>query len=458
MKNVNDTMTEDLVNKWCYTNKGCGTIHYLNFNMCKDIIVNVLSKMFVKNPNLKVIIIVDSYEVRQEINNYIKDNNLSFDKITILTEKYINPKYMYIYDISIFVNINDYSDAVRGVSETCKYILFMIGNDIISTDKLNNIYKHFPAVNNNFSSEDIVKVNLSSPVEEVRIACYFDNADNEQLYKEYTDYITQCMVIFETFDNINKARVGDNEHGLSATDVRNWLANKNGWSDDLDMSIPFNKQIDECYNPNILLDKANTCYRIIRSRNNLVTDCNAKLPIILDIVKNNNDKKILIISKRGEFAAKITSYLADNGIGVGDYHDCIEPKVLLDDNGVPVLYKSGSMKGQPRIIKSKAISSLNERLFNNDDISVLSIKNSSSDELKIAVDLVIITSPICDNVDELKYRFRGVIFNTIPNIIYKVYMSDTIEETKMLSQKISKFVSITTINNNDENFDGIVCE
>lgn len=116
------------------------------------------------------------------------------------------------------------------------------------------------------------------------------------------------------------------------------------------------------------------------------------------------------------------------------------------------------MKGQPRIIKSKAISSLNERLFNNDDISVLSIKNSSSDELKIAVDLVIITSPICDNVDELKYRFRGVIFNTIPNIIYKVYMSNTIEESKMLSQKISKFVSITTINNNDENFDGIVCE
>ena len=228
------------------------------------------------------------------------------------------------------------------------------------------------------------------------------------------------------------------------------------------MTIGFNRQIDECYNPNILLDKATLCYEIIRKRSNLVTDNDVKLNAILDIVKENTGKQIMIISKRGEFAARVTAYLEENGIDCGDYHDAIEPRVLVDENGIPVLYKSGANKGKPRIVKSKAISSANERLFQQGQLRALSVKNSSSDELQIAVDVWILTSPLCDEVTTLKYRFNKVLFNGAPHIIYKVFLQGTIEETKLLQSKPNRFTTITTKTVDSDIFDenncGIICQ
>ena len=170
----------------------------------------------------------------------------------------------------------------------------------------------------------------------------------------------------------------------------------------------------------------------------------------------------MIISKRGDYAAKVTKYLEEYGVAVGDYHDCIEPKLLLDENGIPIVYKSGSSKGKPRYIKSKAISSLNERLFQEGRLKVLSVKNSSSDELRINVDMWIITSPLCDEVTALKYRFNKVMFNSTPHIIYKVFLQGTIEETKLLQSKPNRFTTIITKTVDSDIFDenncGIICQ
>ena len=80
----------------------------------------------------------------------------------------------------------------------------------------------------------------------------------------------------------------------------------------------------------------------------------------------------------------------------------------------------------------------------------------------MACDAIIITSPLCNNVDEIKYRFNGIKFNTTPNIIYRIFLQNTIEEKELLNQKPSRFTSITTkkvnIENSNENFAGIVCE
>lgn len=74
----------------------------------------------------------------------------------------------------------------------------------------------------------------------------------------------------------------------------------------------------------------------------------------------------------------------------------------------------------------------------------------------------IITSPMCDEVDALKYRFNKVVFNASPHLIYKVYIQGTIEETKLLQSKPNRFTSVTikTINAEcyDENSYGIVCQ
>lgn len=461
MKTIN-SMYNTLADKWGIDNKGHGTIHCLKPMQYTSMIIVVLKRMLAKKENLKVFICVDGYETRKAIIEALTDENINQEHITILSESYVNARYKYHYDLTIFVGLERYSLAVNCIGTTSVFHLFIITKDVVNAEHLAEIYKYYPAVNVNLNANDLNAVNLSSPVEECRVGCLLQSADKEQ-YDTYTAFITQCFNIFGDFDSIQKARIGDTKAGVSAADYRNQLAMNNGWSVELDMNIGFNRQIDECYNPNILLDKATLCYDIIRKRSNLVTDNDAKLDVILDIIKNNPNKNILVISKRGEFAARITEYLEENGIAAGDYHDTIEPKLLVDDNGVPVLYKKGSAKaGQPKIIKSKAISSANERLFQDGRLRVLSIKNSSSDELRINVDMWIITSPLCDEVSALKYRFNGVVFNSVPHHIYKVYMQGTMEEQKLLQSKPNGYTNVTTkgvaIEIFDENNCGIVCQ
>ena len=185
--------------------------------------------------------------------------------------------------------------------------------------------------------------------------CYNDKKE----YDKQTAFINNSMTVIGNIENIKRIKCGDYKLNLSAAEVRYNIAKSNGWSENLDMSIPFNKQIDEIYNPNALLERVCTIYEIMKNRRDLVTDNKNKLPVILDIINRHPDKQFVVISKRGEFAAEITKYLNNNNIKCGDYHDNIESAIAVDDNGVPILIKSGKDKGKPKIVCSQAISSSN---------------------------------------------------------------------------------------------------
>lgn len=78
----------------------------------------------------------------------------------------------------------------------------------------------------------------------------------------------------------------------------------------------------------------------------ICSDNVCKLERIVEIIKDNPDKRFLIISKRGEYAATVTKYINDKlGEICGDYHDKIEDKVLVDDNGIPVCTSLEARKG-----------------------------------------------------------------------------------------------------------------
>ena len=111
----------------------------------------------------------------------------------------------------------------------------------------------------------------------------------------------------------------------------------------------------------------------------------------------------------------------NSDIKCGDYHDCIEDAIAIDDMGIPILVKSGVNKGKPRVVGAQAQSSLNERRFNAGYINALSIKSASNIKLKIACDIVILTSSLCDNIIEVKSRFTDIVFNSVPTKTFRVY-------------------------------------
>ena len=81
---------------------------------------------------------------------------------------------------------------------------------------------------------------------------------------------------------------------------------------------------------------------------------------------------------------------------------------------------------------------------------MLSIKNSSNNKLKIACDLVILTTPYCNSIIDIKSRFTEITFNGTPTRVYKLYCSNTIEHNQLMKEKESPIIKV--INYNEEKF------
>lgn len=461
MRNIVEETYDRLINKWGSKEyKGIGTINCIPPVDYCEIISRIISLMRNKNDNIKILIVTDNWKRRTEIVDGLKNHNINIDTINILTHTYVNSRYNYSYDISIVVGVNEWNLSCNTVFNHARFKLMIITKDAIDTAKLKEIYTNIPPINDNISSSSINAMRALLPVEEHREPILFVNQDDIANYDKYTEFITQTIQVFGNLDNIKCARSGTPD-GRSAMQYITEIAEYNGWSNNMDMTNPFSEQIDKCYNPIVLSERVKTFYNIVRERTLLCSDNVCKLDRIVEIVKDNPDKKFIIISKRGEYAATITKYINDKlGEICGDYHDKIDDKVLVDSNGIPVLYKTGSQKGKPRIIKSKAISTLNLKAFNDGLLRVLSIKNSSNTELETSVDEWIITSPLCDTIDELIYRYNGINCNQSKLKVHKLYISGTIEEAALKKEKLSpNHQIIENVNSNicAQNFDDIIC-
>lgn len=466
MKNPIEESYNFIINKWGSSEyKGRGCIHCIKPLDYSVIICKIITLMRNKNPTLKVFIAVKDWAIRTKIFNRFETENIDKEGINCVTETYLKARYTYSYNICFIVGFDEITSEVYNLFVHSKFKLMILTTEIIDSVKLSRIYEKIPPINNPIDSNSLNAYRLSLPVEENQVAVDFANVEDVRLYKEYSTYITQVLQVFGDFNTISYARKGSPD-GRSSEEVLNDIARYNGWSTEMDMSNPFNKDIDECYNPIQLREKANTCYEIIRKRGLLVSDNSAKLKSIAKIIRDERDVnpnvRFIIISKRGEFAAEVTNYINEVfGEICGDYHDKIEPRVALNDNGVPITYRSGSRKNQPVIAKAQAISSRNLAFYNSGRLTALSLKNSSNSAISASFDVMIITSSLCDTIDEIRYRFNHLDNDNSKLKVYKLFMNETIEEKALEKEKASPNHIINQAKKNfifgDENNDDIIC-
>lgn len=463
MKNPIEETYSFLINKWASAEyKGRGSIHCVKPLDYSEIICRIITQMRNKNPTAKVFIAVKEWTNRVKVYDKFKEYNIDSNTINCVTEGYLNAKYTYSYDICFIIGINEVTPEVYNLFVHSKFRLMILIDDVIDAKKLSNIYEKCKPINNPIDSNSINAYRLSLPVEENQIAVDFANTEHLNVYNSYSEYITQVLQIFGDFNTIAYARKGAPD-GRSAEQVLNDIAVYNGWSSTMDMTNPFTKQIDECYNPIVLGEKAHTCYEVMRKRGILVSDNSAKLKTIAQIVRDNPNDKIIIISKRGEFAAEITNYLNEVfGEICGDYHDKVEPRIMTDDNGVPILYKKGSAKaGQPKIAHAQAIGSRNLDFYNRGRLRVLSLKNASNTAISASFSVMIITSSLCDTIDEIRYRFNHLDIDSNKLVVYKLFMNETIEEKALGKEKPSPNHTIIEAKKNfvfgSENNEDIIC-
>lgn len=431
---------ETVIDKW-RNNKGKGTIHCNKPFSYATLAVTTIGKFVAKRGDASIFIVVQSFDMRKELISEFDRLKIDHSRITCVSQNYIRTSYKYNYDLVVLIDITPFS-IIQMFCDRTKFVMNILTNTkILAPQTLSKVYIILPSINGEISVQQAKNAIICSPVEEHRIAVTI-SADDKAEYDKQSAYINNTMIVIGDIKNIDRIKHGDRQLGLSGAEVRDKIARANGWSETLDMSVPFNKEVDSAYNPTLLYEKACTVYEVMRKRRDLVTDNEAKLSHILDIIKDNPDKKFVIISKRGEFAALITKHLNANGIKCGDYHDCIEKAVAIDDDGVPILIKSGAHKGEPKIIGSQAISTANLRRYISGDIQILSTKNSSLNGLELTCDAWIITSPLCEDIRTIKGRFADLHFTTNPNIIYNLYCNGTLEATAISKIKGSAIHAI----------------
>ena len=129
-------------------------------------------------------------------------------------------------------------------------------------------------------------------------------------------------------------------------------------------------------------------------------------------------------------------------------HDKVEPIPAVDINGRPIFYKSGPRKGERRTLGADAQKTLNNKLYNLNKLRVLSTNNAPDKSLNGDIDIIIITSPQCEDIETYLYRFTNVYIPSGKLKLYSIYIKNSLEESKINSKLVSEMHSIV---NNCEN-------
>ena len=430
-------------------NKGVGTAIIPKPLDDKYMVLGVLQRIYSRSPNMNVIILTNYFNERTELIEFLtnqedeeNDNefkNLIDGKILkVFSSQFVqNAQYPLRPTFVILYHYETMDDKVVDIMKFAKFKLVVLNKLMPNVEDMRKLYYLCPLLNE-FKQNEIDQLRVSTPVEDEWIGIDIpDNSEDKKLLDYLNDYIATSINIFGSFEVIQQARTGNPQFNLSAMQICQRIAHENGWSEHLDMSISINEQIDELYSPSSLHDRASQTYEKIRLRTQLLCDYSGKLDKILEIINENSDKKILVISKRGEFASKVTEFVntMSETIICGNYHDKAEPVPAVDINGKPIFYKSGPRKGERRMMAAQMQKTLNEKLFNSGKLRVLSANNSIDKDLCIDVDVIIITSPICDSIESFMYRLSNLHINNNRLKLYSIFVNNSLELSKLESKE-----------------------
>ena len=434
-------LQEKSVYQW-RMNKGIGTfIIPAPLDVLRPLLM-ILPAMYNKSPTMETDIVVADFVDKDKVKDYllhesepihsnVYSNFITKGLIKILTVSeatdifsHLNPTLVIIY------NPKECLYCYIGLLDKAKFKLVL--SSTLFTGKLEQLNNLVPRVGS-YNQASIDEIRSSRPVKETLVPLVINEDSNlKKKLDYYNKEISTAIAIFGDFDTIKMARLGNSNTNSSSMAVCYNIARQNGWNENLDMTIQFNVEIDELYSPNALKERASGIYEIIRSRSLALASSDEKLSYILKIVEDNIDKNILIINKYGDFANEVTKYINDNTHynSCYNYHDKVENIPAIDDNGNEVLIKSGVNKGKPKMLGVKSQKNLAQKLMNKGAIHVLSTNAAPDKDLAVNIDVVVITSPLCETIETYLYRLSKVQFAKEIQL-YTLYYKSSLEEKKL---------------------------
>lgn len=474
------------VEKW-KLNRGKGTLSYAEPLSILRPAAYILNKYYDANPKDKVIVVVYN-------NTRIEDFTLALfsagfkhtDKIHdrllnfMLIDNIIASNYTDNVQLIIFDQIDRYSSGKRLEVVAGNYIKFKYALGLTNIANPDNhgfgIYAHCRLIHR-ITKVDIITHGLIGDVIEYNLEISMSEQD-AVTYQEYNQFIKDTTEIFGDFDTAMKCYHGDPANALSGDFFRAELAMSKGWNKNLDLSIEYYASIDRYYSPSALYERAKVFTEVIQKRARLITDNNAKVDAVLEIVKKYRDKKILIMAKRSSFAkvlneninARIESnftrtitkpknlfsfntketkgYTILNTQSV-EYHPDVETKPLVDPyTGDYIRIKTGANAGSIKQFGATSLNKIANEEFNKGYHNVVCANDAIPKEADFTIDFIIITSAECNSLKEYQYRVSNLSFIEGVKII-NLALAGTKEIDKLTTKQSltnNKVIKINDVN------------
>ena len=103
------------------------------------------------------------------------------------------------------------------------------------------------------------------------------------------------------------------------------------------------------------------------------------------------------------------------------------------------------------MMAAQAQKTYNEYAFNNGVINVLSTNNAPDKELAIKVDIIIITSPLCDDIKTYIYRLSNLVFGYKIEL-YSLFILESLEQKQIESKSLlENHLVVNNYGENEEN-------
>ena len=213
------------------------------------------------------------------------------------------------------------------------------------------------------------------------------------------------------------------------------LARKNGWKIDLNLNVTEEREINDSYNPNILVIQARQLMTAVRVRRDILFTCVSKYNATLEIVKKFDKVKTIIFSETIEFADNIGIILNDNKYSTVTYHSGL--KTIMTTSP-----KSGKFikMGKTRL-KALAIESINTG-----KARILSTTKALDRGLDVEDLRLSVTTSGTQNPTQYKQRNGRTgrkekgIFGDVPVLLINLYIIETQDEKWLRARQINNTV------------------
>ena len=159
---------------------------------------------------------------------------------------------------------------------------------------------------------------------------------------EMEDYDFYSKVIHELLPRFNNDLIlaqfclsgGKDKRSGKYHAATNWakgVAVKKGWTPDIDLRHEVNRQINELWNPNVIMGYARKLMEGIRNRMSLLQTCHAKYEAIQELVDKFDKVKTIIFSESTDFADNVAELIKDRHKTVV-YHSNIKTILRINEN------------------------------------------------------------------------------------------------------------------------------